>query len=146
MKGDMMLILVPVVLTPEGEAAIEYAVAEARLHMGTILLMGHAEASQQTGNEVERLRALLEELETRLVSDGIQCETRWSAGASSLDHVVLNTARESEVDLIVMGLRRRSRVGKMLLGSYEQGVLLGAGCPVVAVKADRTANRGTNSD
>jgi nucleotide-binding universal stress UspA family protein len=43
--------------------------------------------------------------------------------------------RATGVDLIVIGMRRRSRVGKLLLGSTAQDVLLGADCAVLAVRS-----------
>jgi len=48
---------------------------------------------------------------------------------------VLQAAEDARADLVVIGLRHRSPVGKLLLGSTAQRVLLDARCPVLAVKA-----------
>jgi len=43
-------------------------------------------------------------------------------------------ANETDADLIVIGLRRRTPVGKLILGSNAQRILLDAPCAVLAVK------------
>ena len=48
---------------------------------------------------------------------------------------LVNVAQDVEADIIVIGLRRRSPVGKLILGSNAQKILLDATCPVLAVKA-----------
>ncbi|GGU21954.1 universal stress protein [Nocardioides albus] len=48
---------------------------------------------------------------------------------------LLDTAREIDVALIVVGIRRRSPVGKLILGSQAQSIILGADVPVLSVKA-----------
>ena len=50
------------------------------------------------------------------------------AGAWLLHHAGL--------PVLVIGLRRRSAVGKLLLGSTAQEILMTVSCPVLAVKAD----------
>jgi len=56
-------------------------------------------------------------------------------GKEPADDLIEIAESESAV-LIVIGLRRRSAVGKLLLGSNSQRILLDANCPVLAVKAD----------
>jgi nucleotide-binding universal stress UspA family protein len=48
---------------------------------------------------------------------------------------LISIAEEVEAELIVIGLRRRTPVGKLILGSNAQRILLDASCPVLAVKA-----------
>ncbi|MCZ4521575.1 universal stress protein [Rhodococcus ruber] len=50
---------------------------------------------------------------------------------------LLDTSEELGAQLIVLGIRRRSAVGKLLLGSNAQRILMGADVPVVAVKAEQ---------
>ncbi len=47
---------------------------------------------------------------------------------------LVNYADEKKADLIVIGTRGRSGIGKMLLGSVASGVVTYAPCPVVVVK------------
>ena len=108
----------------EGRAALKRAVSEAELR-GSQLIVVH------TSSDVE-----LEDLRAELAATGVSHEIR--AAADSLDPAeeLLNAAEENNADFIVIGLRRRSPVGKLLLGSNAQRVLLDAACPVLAVKAE----------
>jgi universal stress protein A len=53
--------------------------------------------------------------------------------------VILETADEYDVDLIVMGTHGRSGIGRLLLGSVTEEVLRKARCPVLTVKAHKSA-------
>ena len=61
-----------------------------------------------------------------------------AAPADNLDPAeeLIAAADRTDAEFIVIGLRRRSPVGKLLLGSNAQRVLLDASCPVLAVKAE----------
>lgn len=48
---------------------------------------------------------------------------------------LIKTATDIQADLLVIGIRSRSPIGKLITGSTAQAVLLNAGCPVLAVKA-----------
>ena len=79
----------------------------------------------------------LDALSDRLRSDGTPFTIRHvdvESGAEASD-AILRAAEETGAELIVIGLQRRSAVAKALLGSNAQRVLLGATCPVLAVRA-----------
>ena len=71
-------------------------------------------------------------------SSGTASSTRsasWCAASSRAEDLIA-VAEEVGADFIVIGLRRRTAVGKLILGSNAQRVLLEATCPVLAVKAE----------
>ena len=72
-------------------------------------------------------------LTAELAASGVEVDVRRSMGADVGDQV-LAVAQDVSADLVVIGLRRRSPVGKLLMGSVAQRILLGADCAVLAVK------------
>ncbi|QSR31927.1 universal stress protein UspA [Nocardioides sp. S5] len=115
-----------------GEAALARAVEEARLRQGRIVVVnatrGDALVDDRYADEDQLAR-----LATELAASGVEVDVRRSMGADVGDQV-LAVAGDVSADLIVIGLRRRSPVGKLLMGSVAQRILLGAECAVLAVK------------
>ncbi|HEX2154055.1 MAG TPA: universal stress protein [Acidimicrobiia bacterium] len=130
----MSTIVVPVVKTPAGVKAIALAKEEARARDAEILLIGHAVVNEDLPENLDILRDFLTELEKQLLDEGFRCRSEWSVGGS-LASATVEAAKNSDVELIVLGIRQRSSVGKAILGSYEQEVLLDAPCPVLSVRA-----------
>lgn len=130
----MRTIVIPVVDTPAGRRALELAKADAETTGARLVLVGTATVSDRVVQNTEALQVYLSAREKELVDQGFQCVIEWAVGESLAD-VTLRAAAEYGADLITMGLRRRSQVGKALLGSYEQEVLLDAPCPVLSVAA-----------
>ncbi len=64
----------------------------------------------------------------------ITCHLEVSDQKISVADDIIRYAAENKVDEIVIGLRRRSQLGKMLFGSTSRQVILDAPCPVLAVK------------
>lgn len=120
--------------TPDefGEAALARGVEEARLRDGNVVVVnatrGDALVDERYADE-DQLAALA----TELGGAGVEVEVRRSMGADVGDQV-LAVAADVAADLVVIGLRRRSPVGKLLMGSVAQRILLGADCAVLAVK------------
>lgn len=78
----------------------------------------------------------LDALTARLTADGVPHQIRHvDIGSGQASDAILNAVEEVEADLVVVGLHRRSPVGKAILGSNAQRVLLEAQCPVLAVRA-----------
>ena len=76
------------------------------------------------------------DLAAELAASGVGYEIRIPADVRTIAEELIRTAETTDADFIVIGLRRRSPVGKLLLGSNAQRVLLDAACPVLAVKAE----------
>jgi nucleotide-binding universal stress UspA family protein len=128
-----MKIVVGYVHTPEGEAALDAAVAQARSSGAELLVISGPDAEADGSvtispeQHADALSAKLDELEVRNVVYPHE------PTADPADEI-LDRARTSGADLIVIGLRRRSPVGKLFLGSTAQRVLLEADVPVLAAK------------
>ncbi len=77
--------------------------------------------------------AQLTSLDTRLSALDLEHEIRQTVEADVAD-AVHAVVRDVDATLLVIGLRRRTPVGKMLMGSVAQRLLLKAPCPVLAVQ------------
>jgi nucleotide-binding universal stress UspA family protein len=75
----------------------------------------------------------------RLDTEGVPHRIRHlDIGSNTASDAVLGVAEEVGAELLVVGIHRRFPVGKALLGSNAQRILLNATCPVLAVRADGT--------
>ncbi len=111
--------------------AKEHAKAfDARIELVTSMEKG-TESQQkeilQTENDMENEKKLLED-------DGISCDTHLLIHGMTPGEDLVEFAEENKIDEIVIGVRRRSKVGKLVFGSTAQYVILSAHCPVVTVK------------
>lgn len=131
-----MRILVGYLKSPEGAAALDAAIAEARLRDGDLVVVHSMPGgTRDEADKAAAYRSELEAIEDRLTREGLRFEVRELVRGNSPSEDLLQFAEEERVDLIVIGVRRRSPVGKLVLGSNAQDILLRAHCPVLAVKA-----------
>lgn len=131
-----MNIVVGYIPTPEGTAAFEHAreLAAGLGHRLVVVNTGHH------GNNTTTHFASAQDLDAidkELNDSGVDHEVRQPSGSDSAAEVILQAARQTDAGLIVIGLRRRSPVGKIITGSTAQAVLIDAGCPVLSVKPDQ---------
>lgn len=128
-----MKILVGYVPTPEGEAALTAAAAEAELRGASILLLN----TSRGDTYIDARYANADELaaaEAKLRTQGVEVTIQQALSEGDVAGELLKAAAADDVALIVLGLRRRSPVGKLILGSTAQRVLLESPVPVLAVK------------
>jgi nucleotide-binding universal stress UspA family protein len=129
-------VVVGYVPTQEGESALSHALEEARSRQARLLVVntsrGDALVDERYVDEGQ-----LGDLEERLAGSGVPYEVIRAIRGRDAAEEILALADERRADLVVIGLRRRSAVGKLLLGSTAQRVLLEAQCPVLSVKGHR---------
>jgi nucleotide-binding universal stress UspA family protein len=128
-----MPIVVGYVPTPEGRAAFDRAIAEARLRRLRLIVVNASRGDALVDPRFASTHDW-EAVQSQLAASGIEHETAQEVAIDPADHL-LRVARERNAELIVIGLRPRTPVGKFILGSAAQTVLLSAECPVLAVKA-----------
>jgi nucleotide-binding universal stress UspA family protein len=128
-----MSIVVGYVPTAVGEAAMTAAVAEARLRGEELLVLNSA----REGSLVEPTVATDDDLARVLASAeaaGVTATVVRGTHRDDFSDEILELAAKHDATLIVIGLRRRSPVGKFIMGSVAQRILLQAEHPVLAVK------------
>jgi nucleotide-binding universal stress UspA family protein len=84
--------------------------------------------------EVEHATEDLESAKKIFDDDGIACETKLLVRGMTPGEDLVDYAKEKAIDEIIIGIKRRSKVGKLLFGSNAQYVIIKAPCPVVTVK------------
>ena len=129
-----MSIIVGYTPTPEGEAALRHAVTEADAHREDLVVVNvsaHREPDEKTFASEDELA----HVDSVLRTSGVTFTVRQLVRGKDPAEEILTLAVELQASMIVIGLRHRTPVGKLLLGSNSQQILLDATCPVVAVKA-----------
>jgi nucleotide-binding universal stress UspA family protein len=118
--------------SPEGRAALDRAIEEAQLRDAELVVV------HSLKDEVAEVQAYREEFAAvgeRLTELGVRHTLKEYVRGNTPAEDLLQASKDLAADLVVIGIRRRSPVGKLLLGSNAQEVLLHADAPVLCVKA-----------
>ena len=127
-----MSIVVAVSADEYGEAALDHAVRLAHQD-GSRLVIVNATRGDTLYDPRFAADADIEATREKLAADGLDVAVRHEV-APDVAEAVLVAAREEQASLVVVGIRRRTPVGKLIMGSVAQRILLDADCPVLAVK------------
>jgi nucleotide-binding universal stress UspA family protein len=130
-----MTILVAYAPWPEGQAALHKGLEIAKRRSENLLVVNASpggsgdDASKADVQDVERVEKIL-------AGSGVSAEFKqFVRGKSAVDEIEA-LVESLPVSLLVIGLRHRSKVGKLIMGSVAQDILMSVPCPVLAVKAD----------
>ena len=132
-----MSIIVGFVPTPAGEAALTAGIAEAKLRNEDLVIVNSAREGALVDKSVAA-DDVLEQAARRASEAGVRATVIQPPYQHDLADEFLDVAREADASLIVIGLRHRTQVGKFILGSHAQRILMQDDRPVLAVKADGT--------
>lgn len=102
----------------------------AKIHVVTSLVGGQ----ETKPPEIEQAKRGLEYAEQAVAKENIPCESHLLIRGVSPGEDLVQFANERDIEQIVIGVRRRSQVGKLLFGSNARQVIMNARCPVVSVK------------
>lgn len=111
--------------------ASEYgAVMQASVHLAASMGKG----TEDNQKDIDAAQQSLAEAASLFEKEGISCETHLLIRGLSSGEDLVRFAEENGIDLIFVGVKRRSKVGKLLMGSTAQYVILNAPVPVVSIR------------
>jgi nucleotide-binding universal stress UspA family protein len=132
---DEMKIMVGYDGSSVSKTALDVGIMHVKAFKGRMFLV--SSMTRGTEGEQERIKATEKELvvlKSDLEAQGIACETHLLIRGMEPGEDLVHYAQEQQIDEIIIGIRRRSKVGKLLFGSTAQYVILNAECPVVTVR------------
>ena len=119
----------------EGRMALSLARDMAAFHLAFVYVVTSMQGgSSEKQADIEKAEKGLAFARRLLENSGIQCECQQSVRGFSPGEDLVRFAQENDVDHIFLGIRKKSRAQKAILGSTARYVILKAHCPVTSVK------------
>jgi nucleotide-binding universal stress UspA family protein len=131
-----MTVVVGFAPTAAGRAALLAAVEEATHRQMPVVVVNSSRGDALSDPGFAQ-RADLDWVRSTLTDASVSFTIRQEVRGREASDEVLEVLDEVGARLCVIGIRRRSAVGKMLLGSNAHRILMDAPCPVLTVKADQ---------
>jgi nucleotide-binding universal stress UspA family protein len=133
-KGENMTILVAYVPRPEGEAALEKGIEIAKRRQERLVVVNASVGGKQEDPSLAEVRDV-ERVEAQLAASGLDAEFKQFVRGRNAVAEIEALVDSLQATVLIIGLRKRSAVGKLILGSVAQELLLSVPCPVLAVKS-----------
>lgn len=129
-----MTILVAYVPRPEGRAALDKGIEIAKRRQEPMLIVNASPGGQQEDTSLAP-GFEVEQIEAQLAAQGIQGEFKQFVRGKSAVEEINDLVETRDISVLIIGLRKRTAVGKLILGSVAQELLMTVPCPVLCVKA-----------
>ncbi len=118
-----------------GKDLLDLAVTHAKAFNAKVLVVtSMRDAGEPDQKKIVDAEKNLEEAKDYFAEKEVDCQTHLLIRGLEPGEDLVAFANEKQVDEILMGVKSRSKVGKLLFGSTAQAVILTASCPVVSVK------------
>jgi len=132
-------IVMKLVVGYDGTNSAKEALNLAKSHAKVFGASVEVVTSMQKGTEserkdIEQAERGLEYAKSLFEENSIACNTHLLIRGLSAGEDLVEFANENQIDQIFVGVKRRSKIGKLLMGSTAQYVILQAECPVITVK------------
>ena len=119
----------------EAKAALSLAKKKKKTYNARVLVMSSMEGgSGEKPEDINQAEQNLRDAKDFLDEQGVECETHQLARGFTPGEDLVQYARDNDIDLVFIGIKKKSKVGKMLFGSNAQYVILNAPCPVVTLQ------------
>ena len=131
-----MTILIGYVPNPAGEAALDAGLTEAQRSGEDVVILN----SPRSGSTVDPHQVGDDEAEAMVAkasARGVTARIDQAEHGSDIVDAFTTAVEKTGARLVVLGLRRRSPVGKLVMGSNAQRLLLDLDVPILAVKPAR---------
>ena len=129
-----MTILVAYVPRPEGQAALDKGIEVAQRRNEHLIVVNASPGGKKEDPSFADVQDF-ERVQKLLADTGLNAELKQYVRGNSAVEEIEAMVESLQVSLLIIGLRKRSPVGKLIMGSVAQELLLSVSCPVLAVKS-----------
>ncbi|MHB8139177.1 MAG: universal stress protein [Smithellaceae bacterium] len=117
------------------KVVLEVARKHAKAFNATLYIASSMESvSEKEQRSLDKIEKHLAYVKETIEAEGIACETHVLVRGLTPGEDIVEFANDKKVDEIIIGIEKKSKVGKLFFGSNAQYIILEASCPVVAVK------------
>ncbi len=119
----------------QSKKAIRLAIAQAKAFDGEVFIVTTLEKGDPDNqDEINTAKKGLEYAQSMVTDKGIGCQTGLLIHGLNTGEDCVKFAEEKQIDMVVTGIIKKSKIGKLFFGSTAQYLILNAPCPVLTVK------------